>query len=229
MKVRDVMVRDVATVSPSTAVREVARLMVERRISGLPVVDADGRLLGIVSEGDLLHRAEAGTERRRSWWLDIVAGAEELAQDYVRSHARAVGDVMTRRVHSVTEDADLADAADLMDRRKVKRVPVVKDGRLVGILSRADLVRAFLLTAEAQPVAKADDAAIRQRLDEVIAEEPWIGTSLLNVAVTAGEVELGGFVASTEQRRALQIAAEAVPGVSAVRNNVVVRQVTYGY
>jgi CBS domain-containing protein len=229
MKAKDVMVRDVATVTPATLVREAARLMVERRISGLPVVDGDGHVLGIVSEGDLLHRAETGTERRRSWWLQVVAGSEELAQDYIKSHAGRVGDVMTRRVVTVGEDTDLAQVATQMERRNVKRLPVVRDGRLVGIVSRADLVRAYLLSSAPLGPEPVTDADIRKRLDEILEREPWLGSALLNISVDGGAVDLGGCVPSEEERRALQVAVETVPGVKSVRNYVVVRPAGYGY
>lgn len=228
MKAKDVMVRDVVAVSATTPVREAARMMVDHRVSGLPVVDADGRVVGIVSEGDLIHRAETGTERRRSWWLEALAGAEELARDYVLSHARKVGDVMTRRVISAGEEAELRQVAALMDRHRVKRVPIVRDGRLVGIVSRADLVKAYLQVAT-QPAQAMTDAEIRRRLDDVLAHEPWLDTALLNVSVDGGVVELGGCVSSDEQRKALQVAAEALPGVRSVHNHVVVRAAAYGY
>jgi CBS domain-containing protein len=228
MKAKEIMVRDVVAVSPTTPVREAARMMVDHRVSGLPVVDADGRVVGIVSEGDLIHRAETGTERRRSWWLEALAGAEELARDYVLSHARKVGDVMTRRVISAAEESELGQIAALMERHRVKRVPIVRDGRLVGIVSRADLVKAYLQVAT-RPAQALTDADIRSRLDAVLAHEPWVDTALLNVSVDEGVVELGGCVSSDEQRKALQVAAEALPGVRTVHNHVVVRMASYGY
>ncbi len=229
MKAKDVMVREVATVTPATLVREAARIMVERRVSGLPVVDTEGHVIGIVSEGDLLHRAETGTERRRSWWLQAVAGSEELAQDYIKSHALKVGDVMTKRVISVGEDADLSQVATIMERRNVKRVPVVRDGKLVGIISRADLVRTYLLSTDSRSAEPVADGDIRKKLDEVLEREAWVGTALLNVSVDGGVVDIGGCVTSEEQRKALQVAAEGVAGVRAVRNHVIIRSAGYGY
>jgi CBS domain-containing protein len=228
MKAKEVMVRDVVVVGVATPVREAACLMLEHRVSGLPVVDADGRVIGIVSEGDLIHRAEAGTERRRSWWLEALAGAPELARDYVMSHAQKVGDVMTKRVISASEETELSQLAELMQRHRIKRIPVVRDGCLVGIISRADLVKAYLQVA-ATPGQVLSDAEIRVRLDTVLANEPWVDTALLNVAVDDGVVELGGCVSSHEQRKALQVAAEALSGVRHVHNHVVVRLVAYGY
>lgn len=228
MKAKDVMVRDVVAVSTTTPVREAARMMVDHRVSGLPVVDPESRVVGIVSEGDLMHRAETGTERRRSWWLEALAGAEELARDYVLSHARKVGDVMTRRVISASEETDLGQLAALMDRHRIKRIPIVRDGHLVGIVSRADLVKAYLQAAT-KPAQALADADIRGRLDAVLAHEPWIDTALLSVSVDDGVVELGGCVSSDEQRKALQVAAEALPGVRSVHNHVVVRMLNFGY
>lgn len=228
MQAKQIMVRDVVTVGVATPLREAARMMVDHRVSGLPVVDPDGRVVGIVSEGDLIHRAETATERRRSWWLEALAGAEDLARDYVLSHARKVGDVMTRRVISAGEQTELGEIAALMDRHRVKRIPIVRDGCLVGIVSRADLVKAFLEVAT-KPAVSLTDADIRKRFEDVIAHEPWVDTALLNVSVDGGVVEIGGCVSSDGQRKALQVAAEALPGVRTVHNHVVVRTVTYGY
>src|SRR5215471_1029377 len=142
MRAMDVMTTNVITVGPDTSVQEVAKTLSERNISGVPVVDAANRLVGIVSEGDLLHRVETGTDRRvqrrrRSWWLDTIGSDEELARDYVKSHGRTAGDVMTRDVITVSETAQLGDIANLLETKKIKRVPVVRDGTLVGIVSRA--------------------------------------------------------------------------------------------
>lgn len=144
------------------------------------------------------------------------------------SHARKIGDVMTKRVISASEETELGQLAGLMDRHRIKRIPVVRDGRLVGIISRADLVKAYLQAA-AKPAPVMTDAEIRGRLDAVLATEPWVDTALLNVSVDDGVVVLGGCVSSDEQRKALQVAAETLPGVRRVHNHVVVRVVAYGY
>src|SRR5882724_5366776 len=150
MRAADVMTTEVITIDPDTSVHALAALLSERGISGVPVVDAANRVVGIVSEGDLLHRIETGTQRRTtcrsSWWLDTIASDRELARDYVKSHARRVKDVMTRDVVSVSDTTDLADIAMLLEARQIKRVPVVRDGKLVGIVSRANLVRALATT-----------------------------------------------------------------------------------
>ena len=139
MKAQDVMTREVATVRPETSVREIAALMMEKNISGVPVVSNDGAIVGIVSEGDLLHRAEVGTERKHKWWFQIFADSDAAAREYAKSHGFSARDVMSRYVISVRDDADLRDVADILDSHHIKRVPVLHDGRLVGIIRAAIL------------------------------------------------------------------------------------------
>jgi len=168
MRAMDVMTTGVITVDPDMSVQAVAKLLFERGISGVPVVDAADRLVGIVSEGDLLHRVETGTERvagrRRSWWLDTIASDQELARDYVKSHGRTAKDVMTREVIAVTEATDLAEVAMLLETKRIKRVPVLRDGKLVGIVSRANLVRALAMITSDPADAATDDRTIRAEL-----------------------------------------------------------------
>lgn len=226
MRAMDVMTTNVITVDPSTSVQEVARLLSERSISGVPVVDSQNRLVGIVSEGDLLHRVETGTERRvrrrRSWWLDTIGSDEELARDYVKSHGRTAKDVMTRDVISVAETTELADIATLLETKRIKRVPVVHDGQLVGIVSRANLVRA-LAAAGGQPMsAAADDRTIRQNLLAELKGREWVHTWAADIIVRDGVVHL--WVSDDrpeEERQALRVAAENVPGVRGVEEHVV--------
>ena len=141
MRAADVMTSEVITVGENASVQEAAKLMAEHGISAVPVVDRDNCVIGMVSEGDLLHRAEIGTERRRSWWLDIMASTNRLAGEYVKAHSGKVRDVMTRDVVSVTEEAPVAGIAILLETHRIKRVPVLRDGKLAGIVSRANLVR----------------------------------------------------------------------------------------
>ena len=224
MRAADVMTTDVITVSPTTTVQEVAKLLSERGISGVPVVDADNRLVGILSEGDLLHRAETGTdrwpERRRSWWLDSLALDE--ARSYVKANARTAGELMTRDVISVDETTELADIAILLETRRIKRVPVLRDGKLVGIVSRANLVRA--LAAAAVPAAEwpNDDQAIRLKLLSELSRRAWVRIWPSDIIVREGVVHLWiGDDQALVERQALRVAAENIPGVKRVEEHVV--------
>jgi len=220
MKAGDAMTRRVVTVRDDAAIMEAARLMLDHGISGLPVVDAEGRLAGIVTEGDLLRRAETGTERRRPRWLELLIGPGKLASEYVRTHGRKVADVMTGDVVSVGEDVPLPELIDLMERKRIKRVPVLRDGRIVGIVSRANLVRALAALAREIAPASATDAAIRARLLDEIDRQPWGPRGSIDVAVRNGTVDLWGVILDERERRALRVAAENVPGVTAVRDHL---------
>jgi len=221
MLAKDVMTRQVVTVPPDASVPDVARLLLERRISAVPVVAPDGRLLGIVSEGDLIRRPEVAGPRRRSWWLSLLSGAGDDPAEYVKAHGGRVGDVMTRPVVTVREDTAVADIARLLEERRIKRVPVVRSGKLVGIVSRADLLRGLAsLRTRARPTARATDRAIRDRLLKRLARESWAPLGQLNVIVTDGVVHLWGLADSPEQRQALQVAAREVNGVRGVEDHL---------
>lgn len=225
MQVKDVMTTSVAAVPPHMAIEEVAAFLLERRISAAPVVDDDGRLLGIVSEGDLLRRPETGTERPRSWWLSLFASSTEAAADYIKTHGRRAIDVMTRDVVTVGEDTPLSEVAGLLERHRVKRLPVVRDGQLVGIISRADLLRA-LAAARPGPAAPsvADDRVIRDKLMAHLREVGLPHIHLVNVVVSDGVVHLWGLVDSEVEGEALRVAAEEVPGVRAVESHLATRR-----
>jgi CBS domain-containing protein len=223
MKARDVMVSPVVTVKPSASVKEVAKLLLERRISAVPVVDDQGKVVGIVSEGDLLHRAEAGTERQRSWWLRGLTGEETLAAEYVKAHAREVADVMTPQVTTAMPDTPLHEVATLMERNSIKRVPIVKDGQLVGIVSRANLVQAVASARENLLEIPLSDANIREKLLEHLQQQAWGRPWLLNVLVNDGIVDLWGVARSDAEKTAIRVAAEAIPGVRAVNDYLVIR------
>jgi CBS domain-containing protein len=226
MRAMDVMTTDVIVVDPDTTVQSLARLLAERGISGAPVVDSSGRLVGIVSEGDLLHRAEIGTahrhrERRRSWWLDHFAS--DLAREYIKSHGRTVKDIMTRDVMTVTEDIDLGEVAALLEAKRIKRVPVTRDGKVVGITSRANLVRA-LGASKGAPMREGadDDRTIRARLLAELGREEWAKVWPEDVIVRDRVVHF--WLSSDEpeeKKQALRIAAETIPGVRGVEEHVV--------
>ncbi len=220
MHSKDVMTTNVVTVGPDTDVRAIARSLIERGISAVPVVDHAGHVIGIVSEGDLMRRAEAGTERRPSWWLELLASPEEKARDYAKSHGLTAKDVMSRPAVTVAEDAPLGEVATLLERHRIKRVPVVRDGAIVGIVSRANLLHG-LVAKEAAPAVTADDAGIREQVAAGI-EAAGITEPYVNVVVADGIVQIWGFVGSEAEKAAIRIAAETVPGVKAVQNNVAV-------
>lgn len=222
MKVSDIMTRSVVTVNPRTTVRELATLMADKRISGVPVITDDGALVGVVSESDLLHRAELGTEKRRKWWLRVLTDTDQLARDFTKSHGQTARDVMVRYVVTVGPDADLADAADIMDTHRIKRLPVVESGRLVGILTRGDLVRALVRAETAKSSRKLDNATVHAALQERMKQQSWLDSSLINVIVEDGVVKLAGYVQSSEQRDALRVLAQETDGVTRVETAITV-------
>ncbi|MBP2227839.1 CBS-domain-containing membrane protein [Azospirillum agricola] len=220
MKVLDVMTSPVLTVGPGASVEEAVALMIGKRISGIPVVEADGRLAGIVTEGDFLRRVECGTERQRPRWLEFLVGPGKIADEYIHTHGRRVEDVMTRKVVTVDEDADLGAAVALMEEHRVKRLPVLRDGRIVGVVSRSDLLRTLARPAIAA-AANGGDARIREGFLAELGAQRWAPSSALVVTVTDGVVDLRGVVFDDRQRRALRVMAEAIPGVRRVEDRLV--------
>ncbi len=222
----DVMTHDVVTVHSDATVKEIAEILLAKGISGVPVVDAAGALIGIVSEGDLIHRVENETERRRSWWLELFADRERMAQDFIKSHARKAGDMMTRQVVTVKRDTPLSEVSSLLEKHKIKRVPVVDGGQIVGIVSRANLLKALVRVGEGTPrPTSATDTALRDSVLAELESNAWADTSQVNVYVKDGTVELWGVVKSDTEKNAIRVAAEVTPGVRAVSNNLVVSQI----
>jgi CBS domain-containing protein len=231
MQAREIMTTDVLTAGPETPVGQIASLLLQNRISAVPVVDYDRHVLGIVSEGDLMRRPETGTERPRSWWLNFITDAGTAARDYAKTHGKRAVDVMTRHVVSVTEDADVRDIASLLETHRIKRVPVVRDGKLVGIVSRADLLRALVAVPSTAAQASApDDRTLHDAILTKVRAEPWSNAVMLNVVASGGEVELWGFVTSEEERAALRVLAETVPGVRVVHDKLnILPRTAYAY
>lgn len=218
MQAKDVMTTAVATVRPEATVREVASLLLRRRISAVPVVDAGGNVLGIVSEGDLIRRPETGTERHPSWWLSLLASPEESAFAYIRTHGGQAGDIMTRKPTAVAEYTALEEVADVLERHRIKRVPVLRDGRLVGILSCADLLHGRV-AEQAAPAPSVDDRTIRTAVDAALAQAGVRG-EFLSVVFSGGIVHLWGAVESDVEKQAARVAAQSVPGVTDVREAI---------
>lgn len=221
MKASDIMVTQVVTVAPDAPVREVAKLMVERRISGLPVVDGGGKVVGVVSEGDLIRRPELGTDEQPSAWLRIFLSADDRARDFVKTHGLRARDVMSGPAIAVSPEATLAEVVRLLERHHIKRLPVVDHGKLVGLLTRTDMLRA-LLARQALPESGVphSDGEIRTRVMAELEGANWGGSVIVNVQVVDGVAHLWGMVDSEDQRRALRLAVEAVPGVKSVEEHL---------
>ena len=220
MKAREVMTRDVITVRPDTSVREIAALMTDKHISGVPVLTDDGKLVGMVSQSDLLRRAEVGTERKHKWWFKILGDPSALAGEYVKAHGMKAHDIMSRYVISVRDDAELRDVADILDKRRIKRVPVVQADHLVGIITRGDLVRALSQAQISKAVENIDNAALHATLHDRLRSQPWVNDNYISLAVNDGIVELWGFVDTVEQRDALRILVEETDGVKRVDDRI---------
>ena len=221
MKAADLMTSFVVTVRPDATIEYAAQVMLQYRISGLPVTDSDGAVLGIITESDLLRRAETGTEKRHARWASLLIGPGRLAQEYVRTHGRKVAEVMTDRVFTVTPETPLAELVALMETKHVKRVPVVDQGRLVGIVSRADVMAALVGLLSDKPAGAATDAEIRHQILAEIDRQLWGPRDGIDVVVTNGVVVLKGLIPDKRERAALCVAAENVPGVKAVHDRLV--------
>ena len=228
MNAADVMVTNVITVGPDACVQDVAHILLTNRISAVPVIGAKGELLGIVSEGDLMRRAEAGTGRRRPWWLTVFTGREAFAAEYVKEHSRKVADVMTRRVITATPDTPLRDIANTLEKNGIKRVPIMAGGKVVGIVSRANLLQALASLHKQIDAAAPSDSRIREDVLSRLRAEPWSHPSLINVIVRDGNVELWGIVDSQTEKKAVRVAAEVTPGVRVVNDNLMIRPAEWG-
>ena len=223
MKARDVMVPTVITVGVDASIGEVADTLLSHHISGAPVVNKKGELVGVVSEGDLMRRPETGTTRRPSWWLALLSSDRASATEYIKSHSRKVADVMTREVISAGPDTSLGDIAAMLERNRIKRVPILDGGKLVGIVTRANILQALASAAKKLPsLATPSDSELRRRVVERLGAEPWRPT-MLTVTVHEGSVDLWGLVHSPEEKKAARIAAEVTPGVREVVDNIVVQ------
>lgn len=223
------MTTSIVTVNPDTQVYKIARLLLQHRISAVPVVDDHGRVMGMVSEGDLMRRSESGTEGRIAWWLDLLAGPEERARLYLKSHGLTARDVMTRKVITADENTPLEKIATLLERNHIKRVPVLRRGKLVGIASRANLLHG--LVARGGKGANATSPSTTRIRNGVMAEFQRMGlrTDLVNVVVADGIVQLWGWVESATQHKALALAARRVTGVKSVKNIVSIQNFIVGW
>jgi CBS domain-containing protein len=221
MNAADIMTRDILSVGPETPVAEAIGLMLDNRVSGVPVIDEAGQLVGILTEGDLLRRGETGTERHRPRWVEILMGPGRLASEYVRTHGRKVEEIMTRELVTVDPETLLDEIVGLMERHRIKRVPVLEGEKLVGIVSRADFLRALAHALEDHSAVATDDEEIRARILAELAKVAWVPRDGVGITVEDGVVDLNGVILDENEREALRVAAENVPGVRAVEDHLV--------
>ena len=221
MKARDVMVRDVITIGPRDSVAHAAKLIAQNDVSALPVIDDHGRLVGIISEGDLMNREEIGTEIHHPWWIEAVTPGAALAAEFAKSHGKRVEEVMSENVITATEDTSLADIAALLERNRIKRVPILRDGELVGIVSRSNLVQALASNGAASTASLDTNRVIREELLSRLEQQSWTDFGSRNIIVSDGKVHLWGLVGSPAERTALIALAEDVPGVTEVVDEMI--------
>ena len=221
MKARDVMVRDVITIGPRDSVAHAAKLIAQNDVSALPVIDDHGRLVGIISEGDLMNREEIGTEIHHPWWIEAVTPGATLAAEFAKSHGKRVEEVMSQNVITATEDSSLADIAALLERNRIKRVPIVQHGELVGIVSRSNLVQALASNGAASTASLDTNRVIREELLSRLEQQRWTDFGSRNIIVSDGKVHLWGLVGSPAERTALIALAENVPGVTEVVDEMI--------
>ena len=220
MQAETIMTAPVVGIAPSASVAEAAQLMLSKRISGLPVIRGDGTLVGIVSEGDFLRRGELGTERKRSRWLEFLVSPGKAADEYVRANGRRVEEVMSDDVVTATRNASLAEIVELMARHRIKRIPIVEAGRVVGIIARSDLLRALLLPQSALAATSGGDEQIRQTILAELTAQKWAAKDMINVTVDKGVVKLSGAIFDERERQAAIVAAENAAGVKAVKDDL---------
>ena len=228
MRVKDIMTPAVISVVETAPLWEALELMVSRRVSALAVHDDAGTPIGVLSEGDLMRRAELGTQKRRPGWLEFLLGSGRTAQDYVHSHGRRVGELMTRGVISIGEDADISEGVDLMLQRNIKRLVVVQDGHAIGVLSRSDILKALLARFPTRDTVHSD-AEISEAVSAEIAREDWVPHGTVRIRVSEGEVTLEGAINDERLRGALRVLVENIPGVKNVHDRLAWIEPNSGY
>jgi CBS domain-containing protein len=220
MRAKDIMTESIVSVNVKETVFDAAELLLGAGVSAAPVVNDQGNVLGIVSEADLIHRAEIETAPRKSWLLRLLESEATVAREYVTSHARNVSDVMTRDVVTASDEATLGELVELIEKHRVKRVPIVRDNKLVGIVSRANILGALLSREPEGAAGTLDDKQLRKAVVEAFDKQAWKSRWPVNVVVSDGVVHLWGFVGGEDVRKAYRVAAENVPGVKKVRSHL---------
>ncbi len=218
MRAAEIMTMEVVTVSPDTDIRDVAKKLFKHGVSAVPVVDAEQNVLGIISEGDLMRRRETGTERHPSWWLNILSDPKNSAEAYVKTHGQHAKDVMSRQVVTISEQTPASEIAELLERHRIKRVPVVRQHKLVGIVSRANLLHGLIAQKPSSKSHPSDGKIKKSILKEF--QQTGVRRELINVVVSNGTAHLWGAVQSDVEKNALSIAAENTPGVEAIVNHI---------
>jgi CBS domain-containing protein len=221
MKAMDVMVRDVISVTPGDSVEDAINLLTEHDISALPVVDDDDNVVGVLSEADLLHREEIGTEKQHPRWLEAIMPASKLADEFTKSHGHRVEQLMTRDPVTATEEMPLGEIATLLERHRIKRIPIVRDGKLVGIVSRSNLIQALASSLPHSDTSTVSDRKLRVDILDRLHEQSWTDFGERNVIVHGGIVHLWGLVGSAAEHQALIALAEEVPGVVSVSDETI--------
>jgi CBS domain-containing protein len=220
MRAADIMTVHPVCITPDASIVDAIRIMLQRKFSGLPVVDQKGALVGILTEGDLLRRAETGTQRKRPRWIEFLIGSGRLATEYVHTSGRKVCDVMTRDVHTVAPDTALDDVVASMERHRIKRLPVVSNDKVVGIVTRVNLLHALAsLVSEAKTGAH-DDGSIRAGIYAELQKQPWAPVNLVDIVVRNGIVHLWGVLLDERQREAIYVVAENTPGVTGIEDHL---------
>jgi CBS domain-containing protein len=220
MKANDVMTHCLVSIAPEVPILQAIARMISHQVSGMPVISAEGQLVGMVTEGDFLRRVETHTEAPRRRWLELLLGAGDRADEYTRSHGHTVHDVMSRNVVTVSKETPLSEVVRLMEEHGIKRIPVIDDGRVVGIVSRADLMSALGQCLSKSKKASATDESIRQRILTEMRRQTWCPVHSLRIAVRKGVVDLKGTIFDERQRRALRVLVESVEGVKGVRDDL---------
>jgi CBS domain-containing protein len=225
MKAKDIMTHCLVSIAPGAPILDAIARMISHQVSGMPVIDAKGKLVGMVTEGDFLRRAEIRTEAPRRRWLELLLGPGSPADEYARSHGHTVRDVMSREVITVGKETPLSEVVRLMEEHAIKRIPVVEDGRVAGIVSRADLVSALgQQLSRAKKVSPASDESLRRTILDQMRKQPWCPTPSLSIRVRKGVADLNGTLSAEQQRRALRVLVENIPGVKGVRDHLVLSE-----
>ncbi len=216
------MTRNVVVIRPEASVGEAAKLLAEKDVSALPVVDDSGKVVGVVSEADLMRRAEIGTQKQRPWWLEAVTPGAMLAEDFAKSYGGTVADLMSREIISATEETSLQEIANLLERHRIKRVPIIdEDGKLVGVVSRSNLVQALATSPAQMQPSETDRAARLEILSRLAEQQAWTDFGDRNITVSNGEARIWGLVGSPSERQGLIALVEGVPGVTTVRDEMI--------